>query len=87
MTHFNYFVMPNTPFPHYYISYPSPLSLGPPPTPPPPPEVQPLIASEATIRTITSLTSALELTREELLAAGYEKKKRVWSAEEDSRLL
>ena len=83
MNAFNYFVVPNPTFPPYYFfTIPSNTSIE----PQPPPSL-PEIPSSANLRQVPSASSAVELTREDLLEAGYEKKKRVWSAEEDELLL
>lgn len=83
MSHFNYFMLPTAPFPSfYYFSMPSITTIDPPPT-----ETLTNINSESHIRTVPSQKSSLELSREELLAAGYDKKKKVWSSKEDEELL
>ena len=76
MNPFNYFVVPASSFPSlYYLPLASATSLDPPVI-----QSNSQMPSSNNLRSSAPTSSTLELTREDLMEAGYEKKKRVWSA-------
>jgi hypothetical protein len=75
MAQFNYFMLPSGTMPtYYYLNMPSQTSLDRQHV-----ETATNIASDRNIR--VSHLSSLELSEGDHLAAGYERKKRAWTAE------
>jgi hypothetical protein len=80
MSNYNIVFLPSLAFPTlYYLTIPSNTAID------PLPETQ--INLSALELPPPRTANSLELSEQELLAAGYERKKRVWTAEEDQMLL